>query len=121
TAKEIEINVRTYHQTIERQRTQVGDEDYGGWTQPTNPGGSGGANPDGGGGGDDSDGGGGGDGWDNGGGDYDGISSVTPDRAQQTAGSVIIQVYESGDPQATADKVVGILQDRGLIDRVLVT
>ena len=60
---------------------------------------------------------------DGGGGSFDGAESVNG-FSQPSAGGlggVTIQIYEAGSPQETANAVIEILQDRGLIDRNLVT
>lgn len=101
--KEIEINVRTHYQAIHDGDTQIGAE-------PEDPAPNPDLTPD-----------------------PDPI--VDPDPLPDQPGSVnldtpgsagglgqvVIQIYETGSPQETANAVIAILQDRGLVDRNLVT
>lgn len=101
--KEIEINVRTHYQAIHDRDVQIGaePEDPAPDPNPT-------PEPD---------------------------PIVDPDPEPDKPGSVdlgtpgstgglgqiVIQIYETGNPQETANAVIEILQDRGLVDRTLVT
>lgn len=118
--KYIDIMVRTHYQAIHQGDTQIGDEDYGGWDGGGGGGGGGGGDSN-----DNNDGGGNSGGNDNNdnGGDFDGAESLN-DFSQPSAGGLgglTIQIYETGNPQETANAVIAILQDRGLVDRTLVT
>lgn len=57
------------------------------------------------------------------GGDFDGAESLNgfSEPSAGGVGGLTINIYETGNPQATANAVIEILQDRGLVDRTLVT